>query len=802
MIKWVALALPFLVALFDARGVWAAWGPAHSALVGTSAIAFAAAGAALFLMITLRRLRRQNAADGAEQLQARGTVSAALGHGGTSVMHWRDGVLAEAYGASSDLNELRASLATDARTRLDDALGALHTAGQPFEITLASADGETAYEATGFAAAKGQAALIVRNDSTGMKARAALEDQAAVLAAEARQLRNTLDAFDLPVWRRGEGVDLSWCNLAYARAVDAEPKAVFENGGIELVHTVPRAEVRALSRTALEANAPQHIQHHVVVNGERRLFDITEAPDPDRVATIGWARDITEVERAERDLQRHTEAHADVLEALNTAIAIYAANTRLVFFNSEFVKLFKLDEDWLHTEPTLGEVLEALREQRRLPEQADWRAFKKRTLELFTRVTEPGEELLHLPDGSTLRHIVTPHPFGGLLFMTQDVTDRFALERDHSTLTAVQRATLDNLYEAVAVFGADGRLKLYNPGYVEMWSLGDAALADEPHVSDIVELGRPLLDDGGNWESYRANEIGRITERTRSAKRIARRDGKVLECGYVPLPDGATLITYLDITDSFQVESALRERTEALETADRLKSEFIANVSYELRTPLNTVIGFTEILANQYFGSLNERQQEYVGGILDSSQHLLALINDILDLATVEAGLMVLEIEQIDVHDVLLSMLGLIQERVRNKQLNIAFECPKEIGRMAADERRVKQVMFNLLSNAVKFTPAGGTVTLGARRSEEAVAVWVADTGVGIDSDQIHIVFDKFAQADSTLARQSGTGLGLSLVKNLVELHGGRVELQSAPDQGTTVTCHFPLGPPRHAITS
>ena len=527
--------------------------------------------------------------------------------------------------------------------------------------------------------------------------------------------------------------------------------------------------------------------------GERRYLDIVESPLENGGGTAGWAHDISDLEQAEADLDRHIEAHAQVLQSLNTSIAIYAADTRLIFFNSEFIKLFDLDEGWLAGEPTLSEVLEAEREKRRLPEQADWRLYKQRMNDLFTSVTESEEELLHLPDGSTIRHVVLPHPFGGLQFMSQDVTDRYTLERSYSTLTAVQRATLDNLFEAVAVFGADGKLKLSNPGFATLWELDHEQLAGEPHIAEITELSRKLIDDGEDWENYKSHHIARISERARSMMRLQRRDEKVLDCTYVPLPDGATLITYLDITDSFQVERALRDRAEALEATDRLKSEFIANISYELRTPLNTVIGFTEILANQYFGQLNERQQEYVSGILQSSQQLLTLINNILDLATIEAGLMVLEIESIDVHATLLNMLNLIQERVHTKQLQVEFECSRDIGRFEADERRLKQIVFNLLNSAIKYTPATGTMALGARREGDDIYIWVSDSGVGIAHEELGQVFERFWQADSPLARQGGTYLGLSLVKNFVELHGGAVTLESAPDKGTTVTCMFPV---------
>jgi signal transduction histidine kinase len=239
------------------------------------------------------------------------------------------------------------------------------------------------------------------------------------------------------------------------------------------------------------------------------------------------------------------------------------------------------------------------------------------------------------------------------------------------------------------------------------------------------------------------------------------------------------------------VHRSLQERNEALETAGRLKSEFIANVSYELRTPLNAIIGFAEILTNQYFGELNPRQLDYSRGILDSSHRLLSLINDILDLATIEAGYMTLETEQVDIHSLTASVLALTRERARKQNLNLEFNCPPGVGSIVADERRLKQALFNLISNAIKFTPAGGTITLGAERQGSEVALIVADTGVGIPREHQERVFDKFERGNPHV-RQSGAGLGLSLVKSFIELHGGRVEMSSEPGSGTKVICWLP----------
>src|SRR5204862_1421721 len=194
----------------------------------------------------------------------------------------------------------------------------------------------------------------------------------------------------------------------------------------------------------------------------------------------------------------------------------------------------------------------------------------------------------------------------------------------------------------------------------------------------------------------------------------------------------------------------------------------------------------------QYFGQLSERQLEYSRGILDSSHRLMSLINDILDLATIEAGYMALETGPVDIRAMLQAVITLTRERARNRDLALTLRCPREIGTIEADERRLKQALFNLISNAIKFTPAGGSIRLEARRSGNELILAVTDTGVGIPAVDQERVFEKFERGNPQ-ARESGAGLGLSLVKSLIELHGGSVSIESAPGSGTTILCRLPV---------
>jgi signal transduction histidine kinase len=229
-----------------------------------------------------------------------------------------------------------------------------------------------------------------------------------------------------------------------------------------------------------------------------------------------------------------------------------------------------------------------------------------------------------------------------------------------------------------------------------------------------------------------------------------------------------------------------------LETASRHKSEFLANMSHELRTPLNAVIGFSQVLSEQMFGELNPRQAEYVDDILGSGQHLLSLINDILDLAKVEAGRMELQLSAFPLAQTLESSMVMIRERAKRQGVTLATDIDPSIELLEGDERKVKQIVFNLLSNAVKFTPTGGSVTLAARRLDDEIRITVTDTGIGMGAEDVGRIFDEFYQVGPGRA-QEGTGLGLALTRRLVELHLGRIEVESAPGEGSTFTVSLPL---------
>jgi signal transduction histidine kinase len=627
--------------------------------------------------------------------------------------------------------------------------------------------------------------LVMRRVTNAYRRMLAVKAENDALKVEAEWHTSVLNYVQQPMWVRGEDLSIRYCNLPYMQIIEENDEAIGGNAMPELFVGAKRLAEQARS----EQNT-QRQRYRLIVGGDRRLFEITEIYIPVSQTTVGVAQEITELEKAEAAISDHLTTLEDLLDSSSSAMVIYGLDTRLKFYNQAYVRMWGLEESWLAKEPTFGETLEYMRELRRLPEQVNFPAFKQQRLRLFNEVTEPHEELFYLPDGRTIRNVAIPHSAGGVLFIYEDVTDKLALERSYNTLIAVQRETLDNLYEGVVVFSENGKLRLKNPVFLSLWDLEEKDLPDGTHVSKMLDKTKHLYVTS-DWELFKQDFIGQMQSRAYFTSRIERSDGAVLDCSVVPLPDGGVLLNYVDMTATTLVERSLRERAEALEAGDKLKKEFLANMSYELRSPLTSISGFAEMLRQDYFGELSEKQREYVEGIYGSSQHLMHLINDILDLSSIEAGYLTLNRREFNVGKLLHAMMGLLGERLREFELTARIDCPDDIGTMKADETRIRQVLFHLLSNAVKYSREAGIIILGAKRSAEGITLWVEDNGIGISEIEQKDVFDKFYRGSSGV-RKAGSGLGLSMVKSFVELHGGTVTLESQMDKGTIVRCFIP----------
>jgi signal transduction histidine kinase len=667
-------------------------------------------------------------------------------------------------------------------TAMEHAVEVLRARGEAFAMTLTTLSGHP-IEAQGRAI--GGRAVLRLKDASGVKRELVeLVTRYERLATEVAPLRALIETLPSPVWARDATGQLSFVNAAYARAVEAKNAADAIDRHLELLDSAGRESI-AQARMSSGTYAGRL---RAVVAGTRRTFDVLDFGTETGSAGIGV--DATEVETMRSALARLTDAHRRTLDQLSTGVAMFDSDHRLTFYNAAYRALWDLDAGFLDQSPTDSAVIEELRAADKLPEEQDFRQWKAQLHEAY-RATEAKEHTWHLPSGRTLRVVTTPNPDGGVTYLFHDVTERLDLERRFEELIRVQGETLDNLAEGVAVFGSDGRLRLHNAAFARMWKLAPQALTERPHIEKITALCQPLHGDAPAWQALR-DVITAIDSREATPGRIERRDGSVVDCTTVPLPDGATLVTFQDVTDSVNVERALRERNEALEDADKIKIDFVHHVSYELRSPLTNIIGFVHLLGEPSTGPLAEKQREYLDYITVSTNTLLALINNILDLATIDAGRMQLNLGPVDIRETMAAAAEGVQDRLVSAGLTLEMRVSGEIGSFVADKLRVRQILFNLLANAVSFSPAGATITLVAERHVDAMVFSVTDQGPGIPPHLLEKVFDWF-ETHSLGSQHRGPGIGLSLVRSFVELHGGKVTIVSAVEQGTTVTCTFPL---------
>ncbi|MBH0238844.1 ATP-binding protein [Methylobrevis albus] len=676
-------------------------------------------------------------------------------------------------------------LTQSATQRLEARIAALRERGTGFAEVLET-QGGTLVEANGWVSGS-RAVVRFRNLSHERREAVGQAARASDLQRDLAVVHGLLDALPMPAWLRdGEG-RLVWINKAYARAVDARSPAWVLAEGLELLDSAAREAV-ARQRTS---DPVFEKRLSVVAAGARRVFDVVDAAC--EFGSGGIATDVSELEKVQSELRRTIESHARTLDQLATAVAIFGPDRRLQFYNAAYRGLFGLDINFLEAAPDDGAVLDQLRALRKIPEQADYRGWRRDMLAAYQSL-EARESWWHLPGGQTLRVIANPHPSGGVTYVYENVTERLDLESRYNALIRVQGETLDHLGEGVAVFGSDGRLRLWNPAFAAMWRIGDMDLAARPHVNDIIARCARLHDETAVWDKVRMTVAGVTETRERIGGRLARPDGNVVDFATVPLPDGATLVTFANVTDSVNVERALVEKNEALEEADQLKNAFIQHVSYELRSPLTNIIGFAQLLADEKMGTLNVKQREYAGYIMSSSGALLTIINDILDLATVDAGIMDLELGEVEIGATVAAAAAGLRDRLEEAHIRLEIDVSGAPGTFVADEKRVRQILFNILSNAIAFSNDGGRVSLNCRREGDEVVFVVRDDGRGIPQDYLDAVFDRF-ESRTAGARRRGAGLGLSIVKSFVELHGGRVIVDSVEGRGTTVTCRLPAAP-------
>lgn len=606
-----------------------------------------------------------------------------------------------------------------------------------------------------------------------------------------------------PAWIRGGDGNINFANQAYMTLCE-QSELTSTLGSIPDIFTPAQvnAQLDAL-HAQRQSNAQQGAQAGII-----RLSQQMAGPEGKRElvlssfedGSIGYLKDVFITQEgqniAEPDVSNSLQADW-VIDTLAGPTIVFDQEGKLKRFNTAYRELFRFSDDWLVPGMNEREILDRLRREKQLPTVSNYREWRQNHLEAYKLSAQHKEEW-HLADGRSF--VVTATPIankGGVIYQFEDVSGRLRLESANKAMLNVQRQTLNALSEGVAVFSTDGRLRLHNPRLSSIWKLPMNELGLSPHIDQIaLACGHSIPEDGEEiWQDLKKGIIDLDPSRKDRSGRIQRQDGRLIDYAIVRLADSQTMITFVDVTRSANFEHVLKERNDALVTADALKDAFIKNVSYEFRSPLTSIIGFADLMASDNFGPLTDQQRNYIDYIRSSSAALGTLIDGILDLTNVEAGIAELNLQELDIPKLIdNAKTGFSATLVRADgmpPLNLVVTLPDPIPRFVADGARVVQILYNLISNAAKFSEPSAQISLGVEGNNEWVRFTIKDEGVGI-TQELEDALKGADQGRSLKNLQRGAGIGLTIVKAFVELHGGNLAILPNTPRGSQVIVNLP----------
>lgn len=580
---------------------------------------------------------------------------------------------------------------------------------------------------------------------------------------ENKIFKNIMNGLPHPIWAKAKDGSIIYCNNSYARALNSTIDTILSNNRL-LEELPPYRDI-----TLKPEKENQKIKIHLLkIYDQQKVFALHEYLLNNQ-ESVGYASDITDLVLSKEETKKSKVAQTEILNQIDQPIAIFGRDSKLNFYNKAYERLYNLNPAWLDTSPTLGEILEEQRVKRLLPECANFPAYKKQQIQNLISLTEPIEELQHLPNERTLHLIITPYPLGGCLFIWEDITENLVLEQRYNNLAHIQHETLSKIQEGVAICNDNGKITFTNQSFNELWNLEDEEYKKIKYLNNLLEITQANIKDPDKFTTFKQDLLATISRRQETTLKFTNHDNKAIKLHYYPLPGGSNLI------------SCANESSNDITIYHDQKSES-NQLLHKLRSSLTTITGFADILISE--AKLEDiKIQKHILSILSFAQRSLTSINDVLDIESLKTNQLALSKKYFDLYQMLTVIIKKYSVFAIEKDMKIELDCPNDIGIIFADENRLKQAIGHLILNAINYTPTKGSITISVSRDPNHIQISIEDQGIGIPENVLNNL-DNDEQKSNT---------GIYFAKSILQFHGGNLIINSKPNSGTKVVCDIPV---------
>ncbi len=532
---------------------------------------------------------------------------------------------------------------------------------------------------------------------------------------EKKIISNVANNIPMALWHRNAQGRIDYCNETYAHALDCSTaKITTEN--LELF-SKNDINLHKLSEQSLAKQQPSISRQYAVVQGKRRFVEVGIYPIAETFSTVGYALDCSETEELSSKLSFTTSAYHEIFNTISIPIAVFDEHKNLNYYNAAYTKLFDFKESFLEKNITFADILDDLRTRKKIPEHANFKEYKRKRAELFKNIIKPIEEFIDLPNEDTLRVRIAPYPLGGLIFVYENITDKLNLERGVNTLLAVQKETINHLYEALIVIEKNGKIQFLNKSMEQLFNIQNAkTLVGAPFNAWTAIFKNFFLDEKqhANWTEYLSSLF---INRHPINERLFLLNELVINWFYTPLPDGSHMLGFLNVSEEWNNERQLKAHSLDLEKKNTLKQNYINQVTHELQKPINNIIGFSKSLAQQLFGTLNEKQLNYCQLIENNTENVKFLIDDVLCLIGLDQYSLTITPQPFILHNMLSALRSMIEPIFQEKGVDFTISSNPTQTKVIGSEKHLKQALFAIIKDLIVYTPEGDSININIKNN-------------------------------------------------------------------------------------